>query len=99
MSKKENLNNGNGASLGEISTIRDILMGQHINDFESKFKSMQDKMKQMEDKINEKMKNLSADLKSHSKDLSSETTSHLARFEDQTVGQLLMEAGKSLMKS
>ena len=131
MSKKENQPSTNGASLGEISTIRDILMGEHINDFESKFKSLQKKLSDVEAKLNQKIKDLAADAKAQRKDLSKETSSHLSQLEDRTdsrlnqlekslsdgladlqqmledssmndkerIGQLLMEAGKNLLKS
>ena len=60
MSKKDNSQNSNGPSLGEISTIRDILMGQQINDFESKFEALQEQLDKVEAKLADKIKDLSA---------------------------------------
>lgn len=131
MAKKENQPTSNGATLGEISTIRDILMGQHINDFETKFKILEDKLSSVEAKLSEKIKKNATDAKAQRKEMSNETNAHLTRLEDDTqsrfaqleqslnngltdlrqmmedssmndkerIGNLLMEAGKSLMKS
>ena len=131
MSKKDNQSDNNAASFGEISTIRDILMGQHINEFEAKFESLQKKLSDVESKLSQKIKDVAADAKSQRKDLSKETDNQFARLEEHTdsrfaqleqsvsdglanlqqmmeesnlndkerIGQLLMEAGKKLLKS
>ena len=130
MSKKDNLQNTNGPSLGEISTIRDILMGQHINDFESQFASLQQKLDKVEAKLTDKIKELSAATKAQHKEMNKETSSRFATMQNETdsrfaqvenslrdglsdlqqsmedsslndkerIGQLLMEAGKALLK-
>ena len=131
MSKKDNQPTNNGAPLGEISTIRDILMGEHINQFEAKFASLQQKLSETEAKLNQKIKDLAADAKAQRKELAKETSNQIAHLEDQSnnrfssleksltdgladlqqmmedaslndkerIGQLLMEAGKNLLKS
>lgn len=130
MAKKDNNPASNGATLGEISTIRDILMGQHINDFESRFKSLSNQLSALEDKMTKKIKELDSNAKASRKDLSSDTSSRFDQLEEKTdnrfsqieqslqdgladlrnaleesslndkekIGQLLMDAGRSLMK-
>ncbi|HFB99744.1 MAG TPA: hypothetical protein ENJ53_02955, partial [Phaeodactylibacter sp.] len=60
MSKKEQSKNSNGAHLGEISTIRDILMGQQINEFEERFNQLQQQLAEVENKLEQKIKELSS---------------------------------------
>ena len=84
MAKKDNNLASNGASLGEISTIRDILMGQHINDFESKFQSLATKLSALEDKMTKKIKDLDSNIKASQKDFSNDTTSHFEQLEEKT---------------
>ncbi|MEM6967541.1 MAG: hypothetical protein AAF573_22445 [Bacteroidota bacterium] len=130
MAKKDNNSAANGTSLGEISTIRDILMGQHINDFESRFKSLSAQLSALEEKMTKKIKELDANAKASRKDLSSDTAARFGQLEEKTdnrlaqleqalqdgltdlrnaleesslndkekIGQLLMDAGRSLMK-
>ncbi len=88
MSKKDNSQNMNGATLGEISTIRDILMGQHINDFESKFDSLQQQLEKVEAKLNDKIKELSATTKSQHKDIDKETSARFASMQNETEGRI-----------
>jgi len=43
----------NGTGLGEISTIRDILMGQQINEYESRFLEIQNQILESEKRMNQ----------------------------------------------
>lgn len=88
MSKKDNTQNMNGASLGEISTIRDILMGQHINDFESKFDSLQKQLEKLEAKLTDKIKDLSSATKAQQKEINKETAAQLASLQSETEGRI-----------
>ena len=88
MSKKDNSQNMNGATLGEISTIRDILMGQHINDFESRFDSLQKQIEKVESKLAEKMKELSATTKALHKEMDKETAARFASMQSETEGRI-----------
>ena len=45
--------NGNG--LGEISTIRDILMGQQMNEYETRFQEMQHLLQAAENRMIQQM--------------------------------------------
>lgn len=142
MSKKDNHSSDNGASLGEISTIRDILMGQHINEFETKFQTLQQQLKDVENKLSEKINELSSNAVSSNKELSKDMVARFSQLQSasesrfaevesanenrigqleqalkdgltdlqnmmvesslndkEKIGQLLMEAGKNLLKS
>ena len=88
MSKKDNSQNMNGATLGEISTIRDILMGQHINDFESKFDSLQKQLEKVEATLADKIKELSAVTKSQHKEIDKETSARFASMQNETEGRI-----------
>lgn len=88
MSKKDNSQNMNGASLGEISTIRDILMGQQINDFESRFDSLQQQLEKVEAKLANKIKELSAATKSQQKEMDKETSARFANLQKETDGRI-----------
>lgn len=48
-------NNETGVNLGEIGTIRDILMGQHINQFEERFVEIQEQMNSLQEQLEEKI--------------------------------------------
>jgi predicted nucleic acid-binding Zn-ribbon protein len=42
-------------NFGEIGTIRDILMGQHINDFENRFSDIANRVQQLEQDLRKAM--------------------------------------------
>lgn len=88
MSKKDNSQNSNGPSLGEISTIRDILMGQQINDFESKFEALQQQVDKVEAKLTEKIKDLTEATKAGNKEIGKETAARFASFQNETEGRI-----------
>ncbi|MFT6938504.1 MAG: hypothetical protein ACJA1N_002811 [Saprospiraceae bacterium] len=69
----DNQNNG-GMNLGELSTIRNILMGQQMAEYEKSFKEVNDtidtkeaerneKIEELENRINERFDNLDKDMK------------------------------------
>ncbi len=88
MSKKDNSQNSNSPSLGEISTIRDILMGQQINDFESKFEALQQQLDKVEAKLTDKIKDLSAATKAANKEMEKETAARFASMQNETEGRI-----------
>lgn len=93
MSKKDNSQNTNGPSLGEISTIRDILMGQHINDFESKFEALQQQLEKVETKLADKIKDLSATTKTANKEMGKETAARFASIQNETESRIAQVEG------
>lgn len=85
MSKKDqDTSNSNGATLGEISTIRDILMGGHINEFESKFNIIQERISDMEAKLGQKIEELKSEASSERKSLNKEMTARFVKLENGT---------------
>ena len=54
----ENNDQGQGLGLGEISTIRNILMGQQMNQYEQQFNEMTQRLEQMEDKLQQQLNQL-----------------------------------------
>ncbi len=88
MSKKDNNHSMNGTTLGEISTIRDILMGQQIQDFETRFQSLQNQMAELEDKLNQKVKDVSKSTSNIEKILMKDMSGQISQLESQTEGRL-----------
>ena len=88
MSKKDNNHSMNGTTLGEISTIRDILMGQQIQDFETRFQSLQNEMTKLEDKLNDRIKALSKSTNNIEKTLIKDVSGQISQLESQTEGRL-----------
>jgi len=84
MSKKDNHSSNNGASLGEISTIRDILMGQHINDFEAQFQALQKQLERVEDKFTQKIKDLSSNSNALNRELNKDMIARFSQLESLT---------------
>lgn len=54
MSKKDTKSSNGSVNLTEIGTIRDILMGQQINDFESQINKLHERIDQLEKQLQEK---------------------------------------------
>ena len=50
------MSNQTGMNLGELSTIRNILMGQQMAEYDQSFKSVSDRMDKSEASYNEKLK-------------------------------------------
>ncbi|HHH50523.1 MAG TPA: hypothetical protein ENK52_06060 [Saprospiraceae bacterium] len=81
MSKKENKSNGLIGSLGEINTIRDILMGQEISNFNEKFKRLEKRIDKLEKELKEKTELLKAQTKQEVKVLSKEFGQQITHVE------------------
>lgn len=58
MANNEKNTVSNGLNVGEIGMIRNILMGEQINDFEQRFKSLQDRISELEQQLSTKINNL-----------------------------------------
>ena len=80
MPKKENNQNGLSASLGEIGTIRDILMGPQMEEFSSQIKHLQQVINRLESKI-ESLETISND---SIKNLENQTQDNLKAFKNDT---------------
>lgn len=80
MAKKDN--NGTPANLGplgEISTIRDILMGQQINEIDQRFQQLEERIQQLELELDKKTKELEQLQQKNSDTITRETN---RQFED-----------------
>jgi hypothetical protein len=69
------------AGIGEISMIRDILMGQHINEFQKNFDAADEKTNQLNQLMDEKFKVLEGELRSHMGDMENNMNARLDSLE------------------
>lgn len=87
-------NETNGLGLGEISTIRQILMGQQISEFEQRFAETQERMKamdqlfekklaQMETQFQRRVDEMEQDFLRRLEDLQNLLETHVADLENQ----------------
>ena len=67
--------------LGEISTIRDILMGQQINEFQKKFDATDGKVGELEKLMDKKLQSLEKDLNSRVDDMEKNMTARFDKLE------------------
>ncbi len=97
----------NGADLGEISTIRDILMGGQMQEIENRLMVLQSqlddseirltqKMEKMQDVFSNQLSNMEESLKRHVEELNTK----IGRSSDQErvrLGQLLADLSNQLL--
>ena len=95
MSKKDNSISSNGATLGEISTIRDILMGQQISEFEAKFNMLQANLSDVESKLVQKIKDLSSNSQSNHKEFAKETNARFNQLEKEMNNRFSQMGGET----
>lgn len=76
MAKEEKL-----AGIGEISMIRDILMGQHISEFQKNFDAADEKTSQLNKAMDEKFKTLEGELRSHMGEVENNINARLDNLE------------------
>lgn len=79
MANNENSKTGNGLNLGEIGMIRNILMGEQINDFEQRFNLIQEQIQTLEKQLTDKIDTLSTDTQTSFSDMDKANT---LKFED-----------------
>ncbi len=77
MSKKET----NGVNFGEISTIRNILMGQQMDDYDSRFKELKEYIERVEASLNSKLKELEQRQVAHNEEMQKTFTAKLDHLE------------------
>jgi len=80
--------NGNGLKLGEIGMIRNILMGEQINDFEEKFNIVQDQIRQLEQQLNEKIDALGNTTEASFSKMEKSNQSHFEEIEKQLIANV-----------
>jgi len=68
-------------NFGEISTIRDILMGPTISGFEKKFEEMEGTIKKLEKELNDKMVQMHDNHQNHHGEFSNTITNRFEKLE------------------
>lgn len=80
--------NSNGLKLGEIGMIRNILMGEQINDFEQRFNALQDTIKQVEQGLMDKINALDQNTQQTFSKMEKEQQTHFADIEKQLLANV-----------
>lgn len=83
----------NSMNLGEITTIRNILMGQQMNEYDSRFEGMQENLNVLEASLNEKLSVLEKRTESRLQELQSDISDRFDKIE-----QLLLNNVEELNK-
>lgn len=78
MSKKET----NGVNFGEISTIRNILMGQQMDDYDNRFEELKDYLEKVETSLNARLKEIEQKQVGQNEELQKVFTAKLDRLEN-----------------
>ena len=88
MAKKENTN-GNGTSGGgDITMLRDILMGQQINEYDGRFDSIEDLLKEQETAFNTKIQTLEKKLTKQLLQSQEDTKARLNTLEKRLISDM-----------
>lgn len=77
MSKKET----NGVNFGEISTIRNILMGQQMADYNNRFQELKDHLEKVETSLNSRLKEIEQQHTAQYEEMQKVFTAKLDRLE------------------
>ena len=83
MSKKNNDADNGMMGLGEISTIRNILMGQQINETDSRFKDVEKRINKLEETLLAKIAELKEATQISHKSFAKETSQKFSSVENQ----------------
>ena len=78
MSKKET----NGVNFGEISTIRNILMGQQMDDYNNRFQELKDHLEKVEASLNSRLKEIEEQQIAQNREMQKVFTAKLDRLEN-----------------
>ena len=88
MAKKENTN-GNGTSGGgDITMLRDILIGQQINEYDGRFDSIEDLLKEQETAFNTKIQTLEKKLTKQLLQSQEDTKARLNTLEKRLISNM-----------
>ncbi|MEM8908257.1 MAG: hypothetical protein AAGD05_10465 [Bacteroidota bacterium] len=95
MSKKENHHSStaDAKTLGDISIIRNILMGQQMSEYQEQFAQLNNRLDLMEKAFNAQIKNLDQEHKDRHKSMEKEMTHNFKRLE-----KLIIESTEALDK-
>lgn len=86
-----NKDQNNSMNLGEITTIRNILMGQQMNEYDSRFEGVQENLNALETALNEKIGALEKKTESRLQEMQSDISQRFDKLE-----QLLIHNVKDL---
>ncbi|MEM9921729.1 MAG: hypothetical protein AAF990_26740 [Bacteroidota bacterium] len=84
MANKEN-NQPSMPGMGELSTIRDILMGKQMNDYERQFSDISDRFKTMEGEFQSRLQQMEADYDKRVKEIEQEMLDRFEKLEKQLI--------------
>lgn len=102
--KKKEENNGSQIgieNMSDISTIRNILMGQQIEESENKFQSIQDRIDEHDRQIQDKLESLKRNMDSRIASLEQEIDERFEKLESlfmENLGTLEKKTDKGLAK-
>lgn len=85
MSKNEENHSTPPPSLGEISTIRDILMGQQMNEYDSKFSIVDEKINKVEAELINRLEEMEARISERFEAFQKEMNKRLEAIEKQAT--------------
>lgn len=83
-SKKENT----GMNLGEITTIRNILMGQQMQEYDGRFESVQEHLNVVEASLNEKINSLEKQTENRLQELQNDMSERFDKLEKLLVNSI-----------
>lgn len=97
----------NGTGLGEISTIRDILMGQQINQFDAQLSELQHQIKESEIRMTKQMASIQGEFVSRLSHLEDSLQRYVRELDNKIdlssdqerirLGQLLADLSNQLL--
>ena len=91
MAKNKNQNNGTSINLGEITTIRNILMGQQMQEYDGRFDGLQEHVNVLEASLNEKINALEKRTEERLRTMNNDMAERLDKLE-----QLILNNSKDL---
>lgn len=94
----KNTNESGAMNLGEISTIRDILMGQQMSDYEQRFQEMENQMATMVEALEGQIDRLQNETNSQSNHLEKSLSSQLSSL-DKALSKRLEQLENKLQQT
>ncbi len=83
MSKKNHLSDSNqGQQTGEISIIRDILMGHQISEYEKRFNQLDERLNQLEEIFHQRIDHLSVSISEREEQANRDFSDRMDRLEN-----------------
>lgn len=83
-----NKEQNNPMNLGEITTIRNILMGQQMQEYDGRFDSVQENLHVLEASLNEKLTNLEKQTENRLLELQNDMSERFDKLEQLLMGNI-----------